>query len=502
MLAKVGTTRSRAHPPRGYGRVASVALLVSLSILAATIPASAQSRLGLFTEWQVEPILSFDLAAIEARADDPPLDDDAPPDLQTGVPLGPDLGIEADGRIPSVDLPDDLAHPARWRYIPEGLVPAGNIFDRFLDTTFITPILFFEGDVGTGGGLHFADIDFAASRRQMSGGVTLSYTTEGQQQYRLAWRRWYHQRELPSGGLIQEERSYIGASAGFTRTLTRRFYGRGPKSKERAESTYSESLSDANFEQQLTFPHAGDDFVLNWGATVQRRNLGSGQVTGIPDTRDAFAADFTDGDSIDSLWVGGGVRYDTRDSQHLPYRGSSIGLDTQWSPLQSGDQSGAIISVVGSTIQPVPPLFHTGGSSDEEHPPIDTLALGLRVSDSAGNLPFWALPTLGGNFTLRGYGPDRFVDDAAYHLVAEYRFWFLSRGFEVVPNGRIERLGLALFTEGGNVGESVESLLDEDPHWSAGVGLRMTFERQALFRADVGFSEEGANLAVNFGLSF
>ncbi len=458
----------------------------------------AQSTyLNYWPEWQPEQQIALDPSELSSTNDN-----QTPLDQGRGVPLGPDSGIDADGRIPSVDLPTDLAHPNRWRYIPEGLIPPGNILDRFLDTTFITPILFFEGDVGTGGGLQIADIDFAASRRQMYGGLTLSYTTEGQQQYRATWRRWYNQRELPSGGIIQEERSWIGASAGFTRTLTRRFYGRGPNTKESAESTYSESLSSATFEQQLTFPHPGDDLVLSWGTTAERRNLGDGQVTGIPDTRDAFSGDFEAGDSIDSLWLTSGVRFDTRDSQHLPYRGGSIGLSSHWSPLQTGDQSGAIFSLQGSYVQPVWPLFHNGGSLDEEHPPIDTLALGFWVSDSAGNLPFWALPNLGGNYSLRGYGPDRFIDDSAYHMTAEYRFWVLSRGFEIVPSGRIERLGLALFAEGGNVAESADHLLEESPHWSTGIGLRMTFERQALFRADVGFSEEGVNLAVSFGLSF
>jgi hypothetical protein len=35
------------------------------------------------------------------------------------------------------------------------------------------------------------------------------------------------------------------------------------------------------------------------------------------------------------------------------------------------------------------------------------------------------------------------------------------------------------------------------------VGLRATFERQALFRADIGWSDEGdTNLSISYGLPF
>ena len=51
----------------------------------------------------------------------------------------------------------------------------------------------------------------------------------------------------------------------------------------------------------------------------------------------------------------------------------------------------------------------------------------------------------------------------------------------------------------------------EDPWWrlfqarvhaSAGVGLRLTLERGAPFRVDVGFSTEGVEVTAGFGLSF
>jgi hypothetical protein len=37
---------------------------------------------------------------------------------------------------------------------------------------------------------------------------------------------------------------------------------------------------------------------------------------------------------------------------------------------------------------------------------------------------------------------------------------------------------------------------------SYGIGLRVSLERTALFRADFGFSGEGLNFTLGFGLSF
>ncbi|MFT7537582.1 MAG: hypothetical protein ACI85K_003542, partial [Hyphomicrobiaceae bacterium] len=37
---------------------------------------------------------------------------------------------------------------------------------------------------------------------------------------------------------------------------------------------------------------------------------------------------------------------------------------------------------------------------------------------------------------------------------------------------------------------------------SYGVGLRLAFSREAVFRVDVGYGEEGSNLTIAFGNAF
>jgi len=169
---------------------------------------------------------------------------------------------------------------------------------------------------------------------------------------------------------------------------------------------------------------------------------------------------------------------------------------------QSTGDAGAVFTAYGSVAIRVPPLLHTGGDSEEENPPTDTLALGLHVATSAGSLPYFALPSLGGVNTLRGYIGNRFTGDSAWHAVVEYRFWVIPRGFRITDTIRIERVGLAPFVEIGTVANSLGDLPSATVHTSYGIGLRFSLERTALFRADIGFSNEDVNFTVAFGLSF
>ncbi len=90
-------------------------------------------------------------------------------------------GIEKDGRIPKIEKPADLTNPERWRYIPEGRLKPGNVFQRFLVSSFMAPFFFRDSDVGFGGGIAITDLDFRQQRRREFAGLFASYTTEGQQ---------------------------------------------------------------------------------------------------------------------------------------------------------------------------------------------------------------------------------------------------------------------------------------------------------------------------------
>jgi len=417
-------------------------------------------------------------------------------------PHDPLQGMDPTGRIPKVVLPPDLPEPARWRYIPEGRIKPGNIFERFLVSSFIAPQLFFDEDIGVGAGLALTDIDFRSRRRREFLGAFVSYTSEGQQRYRLIWQRWLHHRDLPDGGVVLEERSLARAVAGYEKTLTRRFFGLGPDTPPGAETSYTDEAWDLSVRGDFALPGAGGDWIGSLGMRGEHHNLGPGHVSDRPTTDQVFPDLFDAGDGWDALTLSAGLRYDTRDSQHQPYEGWRVGLFVDAPVWQSTGDVGAVATAYANLAVRVPPLLHGGGDREEENPPTDTLAFGLHVETALGELPYYARPSLGGSLTLRGYINNRFTDDSAWHAVAEYRFWVIPRGFWLTQRIRVERVGLALFAEAGTVAESLEALPDARIHTSWGMGLRLTFERTALFRVDVGFSGEGPNFTAGFGVSF
>jgi hypothetical protein len=223
-------------------------------------------------------------------------------------------GVEKDGRIPKVDKPDDLTHPERWRYIPEGRLKPGNVFQRFLVSSFIAPFLFRDSDVGFGGGIAITDLDFRQKRRREFAGLFLSHTVDGQQAYQAVWRRRLHHREVPGGGILQEERSFLKAWAGYEKSLTRRFYGLGAKTSEGEETSYTDQTAFGRFGFELALPDRYDNLVVGASIKGESHDLSRGRVKHKPSTEDVedFAEIFARADDYLLGWLELELRYDTR----------------------------------------------------------------------------------------------------------------------------------------------------------------------------------------------
>lgn len=447
-----------------------------------------------------------------ARADDV---DPVDPGISDVEPeFDPLQGMDPNGRIPAIVRPADLPNPDRWRYIPEGRIKPGNVFQRFLVSSMIAPFVFYDSDVGVGFGVALVDIDFREQRRREFAGAFLSYTTEGQQNYTFVWRRWLHHIDLPQGGVLQEERSLIRAEGGYTRSLTRRFFGLGPNTDESDETSYRDSVGYIELGVDHTWPDPGDDLVMSLGVSGEWHDLGNGHVGGKPNTSEVFPELFDEADPSALGTLRAGLRWDTRDSQVNPYRGWFVGGDVDAALLQQSGDVGAVFGVGGGYFLPVPSLIYDVPSlirgipepddGPEENAPTDVLAIGLSTKLTAGDLPFFALPSLGGSKDLRGFIAGRWRDRASWETTTEYRFWLLPRGFPIpfTDRIRVERFGAALFFEAGAVGKNAGRLFDSRVRTSYGVGIRASLERAAPFRVDVGFSEDGVNISAGFGLGF
>ena len=144
--------------------------------------------------------------------------------------------------------------------------------------------------------------------------------------------------------------------------------------------------------------------------------------------------------------------------------------------------------------------------------------IGVRLSGEyidgpTTDVPFWELTELGGDDTLRGYFPRRFLGQGHALLNAEYRVKLFA--FDFFNIWRVQVAG-ALFGDVGRVFINQGELDDEfdltddiindltdDVRYSYGAGVRFLLSRALIARVDVGFSEEETALVyLKFGHTF
>jgi outer membrane protein assembly factor BamA len=127
-------------------------------------------------------------------------------------------------------------------------------------------------------------------------------------------------------------------------------------------------------------------------------------------------------------------------------------------------------------------------------------------------VPFWELAELGGQDTLRGFFPNRFLGKGRVLLNGEARFQIVE--FDFFDLWRVHIDGV-VFGDGGRVfldredledefqvGDIAESIIDTF-QYSYGAGLRFKLSRALVARVDVGFSEEEKGLVyLSFGQTF
>jgi len=281
-------------------------------------------------------------------------------------------GIESDGRIPYVERPGDLPNPERWRYIPEGRIKVGNILERMFVTSVIAPVVRKSSDTGWGGGIGIGDIDFRNQRRRESVAIFGSYTEKRQQIYGAFWRRWLHHIDLPEGGVLQEERSFIKAFSIYEEARTLRFFAFGADTSEGDESSYSDQFIDIGFAVDFAVPEPGSNLILRGALRTELHELSDGIVAGVPVLEDLFPDVFLRDQNRNMGWFSAGISYDTRDSQSNPYRGWHIGALADAALIQTGGDVGAVFTFDGSRIFPVPGLLHRSEEYKNEgiRPPI------------------------------------------------------------------------------------------------------------------------------------
>jgi hypothetical protein len=109
-------------------------------------------------------------------------------------------------------------------------------------------------------------------------------------------------------------------------------------------------------------------------------------------------------------------------------------------------------------------------------------------TDEGHVMPFYAMPTLGGNDTLRGFREYRFRGPHAILMQAEYR-WEIWSGLDA-----------ALFYDAGKVANRRGDLDFDNLESDYGFGFRFNTNEAIVFRVDAGFgSQDGKHVYIVFG---
>lgn len=182
-----------------------------------------------------------------------------------------------------------------------------------------------------------------------------------------------------------------------------------------------------------------------------------------------------------------GLNWENRDNEFIPSRGNRAEIRIEGShPFLGSDFTGALVTSSFSQFIGFSIFLH------------HVLAMRISYDQALGEVPYWKLPALGGETTLRGYAFRRFRDNASVNYNAEFRNWFFHHQETGI------RLGTHLFLDGGRVFDAVNSDdLVAGHHMTYGFGGVISGGRREVFiRVDVGFSDEMTRFYAGIGYMF
>jgi outer membrane protein assembly factor BamA len=194
---------------------------------------------------------------------------------------------------------------------------------------------------------------------------------------------------------------------------------------------------------------------------------------------------------VDGLWVwetGTGLVWENRDSEFSATRGNAARFELRVAPGLIMDNSSWQIQFEASQYFTEQILIF----------PV-TAAFKLGYHQAGGSTPFWRLPKVGGEYSIRGYPEGRFIGDIALYYTAELRTWLIQ-----YPEYNF-RLGGQLFTDAGRVYDAgkLTSGLFDDHKRTFGLGAAMSlFTYDFIIRADLGFSEDMSRFYLGIGYTF
>ncbi|WHZ29762.1 MAG: hypothetical protein OJF51_004564 [Nitrospira sp.] len=274
-----------------------------------------------------------------------------------------------------------------------------------------------------------------------------------------------------------------------------RFFGFGDRTTESQETNYTsrELLVKLAVGLNLT-----PDLSVMWTERLRIVRVDEGVVSSLPQIRKLFAAiPGIQGSQV--LGHGLVLRYDTRDSQLIPTKGTYVNVSAEFNQnVQSGDENqwGSVtldarhlIPHASDRMVLVSRFFFSGVFGQIE-----------RKGTELG-VPFYEQPTLGGEDTLRAFGHNRYIGSWAVLINLEERVRVLDK---TIFDHDI-RLELAPFLDIGRVGRTgvdITRLLFTNVQVNPGIGLRLLAMPSVVGRFDVAYGKDGMNAFVGLDYPF
>ena len=184
-----------------------------------------------------------------------------------------------------------------------------------------------------------------------------------------------------------------------------------------------------------------------------------------------------------------GIIWENRDSEFAATTGNRFELSGIWAPRFLFTDY-PMASVMGDIRQ-----FYTIPVTRLK----PVLAMRAAGTKTFGKVPYWDMPHLGDELTLRGYPLFRFRGDAALFYNVELRTWLYRHPFLEF------KLGTHVFHDSGRVFSGDDGLGDlfRGYHKTFGGGIAIAlFTPDFILRIDSGFSDEMYRLYMNIGYMF
>jgi outer membrane protein assembly factor BamA len=294
-----------------------------------------------------------------------------------------------------------------------------------------------------------------------------------------------------------EDRGYGGGHLTFfvhalyERDSTERFFGFGNDSIESDESNYTSEITDAEATPGVWLLPT---VHLSYRMRIFHEAISGGQVDSVPfiGAPQFLANPDTDvqnrGLEPGVYWSHGlRLAYETRDSRDLPTEGALAVAYVDAADRRLGSSTSFVkFGVEGRKFVPL----------REVRNPIVALRVRLDYVSGSGDTPFWEMSRLGGRWSLRGFGNDRFIDFNRSLAGAEVR----TRIFERRLFGVKTEFEVAPFVETGQVFHEFTSSPVGDLHWVGGIGFRAVVRPQVVGFVDLGEGSEG--LKVFSGIEY